>query len=226
MTTRPASSLLHDLSRYSTRIVQRGLVVGPGGNTSVRDGELMWISPSGYALDDIDAEEWVPVAIASGEPLRPTPRPSSESAMHLAIYRERPDVNAVVHTHPPITIGVISAGDGEIPFMFPDHVALVDTLPCIDYVVPCTPELAAAVIAALRDPSYAGLLMRNHGLITLGSTLKEAYYRSEMVEDAARIYWVARAIGTPRLLTEAEADEIRNLEAERYRQRLLRGNQF
>ena len=211
-----------ELARYSARLVSRGLVVGPGGNTSARDGETMWISPSGFALDDIGADDWVAMDIASGKTLQAAPRPSSEFAMHLAIYRARPDVSAIVHTHPPTTIGVISAGLDRIPFMFPDQVAVVGDMPFIDYVVPCSQELADAVVAAMGDPAVSALLMQNHGLITVGHNLKEAYYRTEVVEDAARIFWIAATVGTPRTLTALEADEIRNLEAERYRQRLLR----
>jgi L-fuculose-phosphate aldolase len=211
-----------ELSRYSARIVQRGLVVGPGGNTSARVDGVMWISPSGYALDEIGAEDWVAIDIASGQASQSEPRPSSESAMHLAIYRARPDVSAIVHTHPPTTIGVISAGLDEIPFMFPDQVALVGTVPCIDYVVPCSQELADAVVETMRDQEVNALLMQNHGLITIGHNLKEAYYRTEVIEDAARVYWIAASVGTPRVLSALEADEIQNLEAERYRQRLLR----
>jgi L-fuculose-phosphate aldolase len=211
-----------ELSRYSARIVQRGLVVGPGGNTSARVDGVMWISPSGYALDEIGEEHWAAVDIATGHPQRLEPRPSSESAMHLAIYRARPDVTAIVHTHPPTTIGVISAGLTEIPFMFPDQVALVGSIPAIDYVVPCSQELADAVVTAMVDPAVNALLMQNHGLITVGNNLKEAYYRTEVIEDAARIYWIAATVGTPRTLSGEEATEILNLEAERYRQRLLR----
>ena len=111
--------------------------------------------------------------------------------MHLAIYRERPDVEAIVHTHPPTTIGIVSAGHDEIPYLFPDHVALVGKLPCIGYVIPCTPELAAAVVEAMGAAGINGLLMRNHGLITVGATVREAYYRTEVVEDAARVFWIA-----------------------------------
>ena len=72
------------------------------------------------------------------------------------------------------------------------------------------------------DPAVNALLMQNHGLITVGHNLKEAYYRTEVIEDAARIYWIASTVGTPRTLSGEEATEILNLEAERYRQRLLR----
>lgn len=222
MSTERTASLLHELGHYSEHIVRRGLVVGPGGNTSVRDGAVMWISPSGYALDDIAVEHWVAVEIESGQPRQQEPRPSSESAMHLALYRARPDIEAIVHTHPPTTIGVISAGLKKIPFMFPDQVALVGSVPAIDYVVPCSQELADAVVAAMGQPTVNALLMQNHGLITVGHNLKEAYYRTEVIEDAARVFWIAKTVGTPRTLSPDEADEILNLEAERYRQRLLR----
>lgn len=222
MTTDRTERLLKELAHYSDRIVRRGLVVGPGGNTSVRDDEVMWISPSGFALDEIDDAHWVDMDIATGATRHTGPRPSSESAMHLALYRARPEIEAIVHTHPPTTIGVISAGLDEIPFMFPDQVALVGIVPTIDYVVPCSQELADAVVDAMRDPEVNGLLMKNHGLITVGQNLKEAYYRTEVIEDSARVFWIASTVGTPRALTAREAAEIRNLEAERYRQRLLR----
>jgi len=214
-------ALKAELTRYSARVVQRGLAVGPGGNTSIRDDRVMWISPSGYALDDIAGSDWVPVTIATGDSPADSPRPSSEVSMHLAIYRERPDVDAIVHTHPPYTIGIVASGYDDIPYLFPDHVAIVGRLPCIEYVAPCTNELAEAVIGAMNSPLIHGLLMRNHGLITVGKTMKEAYYRTEVVEDAARVFWIARSVGTPRVLSEVEAEEILGLEAERFRQRLL-----
>jgi L-fuculose-phosphate aldolase len=210
-----------ELSRYATRIVDRGLAAGPGGNLSVRDGSRIWISPSGYPLDLIERDDWVPMDIARGQVERSEPRPSSEFEMHLEIYRARPDVNAVVHTHPPITIGVISAGVREIPPMFPDFVAIGGTIGAIDYVVPCSPELAAAVRNEIRDPSTSALLMRNHGLLTVGGSVREAYYRTEVIEEAARIFWVASSVGTPQVLTAADSAAILDLEAERYRQKLL-----
>jgi L-fuculose-phosphate aldolase len=186
-----------ELTRYSRRIVERGLAAGPGGNVSVRDGARIWISPSGFPLDLIEPGDWVPMDIASGRIEREGPRPSSEFEMHLEIYRERSDVHAVVHTHPPVTIGVI------------------------DYVVPVSPELAAAVRNEIAAPGMGALLMRNHGLLTVGGSVREAYYRTEVIEEAARIYWVARSVGTPQVLTGAQTAAILDLEAERYRQKLL-----
>ena len=216
-----SESAASELRRYTTRIVERGLAAGPGGNVSLRDGSRIWISPSGYPLDLVEGDDWVPMEIATGRVERSGPRPSSEFEMHLEIYRARPDVNAVVHTHPPITIGVISAGIREIPPMFPDFVAIAGTIGAIDYVVPCSPELAAAVRNEIRDPAMNALLMRNHGLLTVGASVREAYYRTEVIEEAARIFWVARSVGTPQVLTPTDTAAILDLEAERYRKKLL-----
>lgn len=215
------SKLAKDLQLYSKKVVDNKLVVGPGGNNSIRDGDIMWISPSGYSLDDINEEQWVPVHIATGKVLNSL-KPSSELSMHLEIYQQRSDVNAIVHTHPPITIGIISTEEHNfIPPMFPDFVALVGEVPFIDYVVPCSIELAKSVVGVLKNKEYNALYMKNHGLITLGSNIKQAYYRTEIIEDAARIFWTSKTIGTTRILSKVEQDEILNLEAEKYRQKLL-----
>lgn len=217
------SQELHlELSGYSKKLVDKQLVVGPGGNTSLRDGDVMWISPSGYSLDDVAPDHWVPIDIETGNNLNRSLKPSSELMMHLEIYRQRQDVNAIVHTHPPITIGIISTDINEIPPMFPDYVAIVGKkVPYIDYVVPCSDELAYAVIDVLKDPSYTSLFMKNHGLITVGSNMKQAYYRTEIIEDAARIFWVSHTVGKPHILSEQQVDQILNLEAEKFRQKLL-----
>ncbi len=213
-----------ELSRFGRKIVARGLAVGPGGNISARVGDGIFISPSGYPLDEIGEDAWVEVDLGTGRPARSGPRPSSEIEMHLEIYRQRQDVRAVVHTHPPTAIGVTAAGLDGIPFMFPDQVAIVGEVACLDYIVPCSPELAAAVAEAFRRPAAAGLLLRNHGLVTVGGNLREAYYRTEIVEDAARVFWIASTIGRPRSLSEEEARQVADLEAEKYRQSLLRGD--
>ena len=180
----------------------------------------MLISPSGFALDEVGEKDWVRVDIHTGSVADPAGRPSSEVSMHRAIYRERQDVNAVVHTHPPVTIAVISSGHSEIPFMFPDQVAIAGLTPSIPYVIPCSEELASAVVHALGQDASV-LLLQNHGHIAVGATLEQAYTRTEIVEDAARVFWMAKTMGQPRILTDGEADAILGLEAEKYRQALL-----
>lgn len=213
--------LLEGLSHYSKKIVDNHLAAGPGGNISVKEQNVMWISPSGYSLNDIPNNGWVPVDITTGRPLTSSLKPSSELTMHLEIYRSREDVDAIVHTHPPITIGVISTDYNSIPPMFPDYVAIVGEVPFIEYVEPCTDELAAAVKNVLKNHDYNALFMKNHGLITLGKNLKQAYYRTEVIEDAAKIFWVSNSLGKPKVLGKEDIQKLMDSEAEKYRQRLL-----
>lgn len=229
MSARPSSAgrqespdierLAAELIAVAKKLVARDLVTGPGGNLSAIAGGLMLISPSGAALDELTPGTLVRMRLDSGR-VDGRGRPSSEWAMHLACYRARPDVTAVVHTHPPVTIGVISTGS-RIEAMFPDFAVLLPEVRVLEYMLPTTDALAQAVAAEIR--TAAAVLLRNHGVVTVGRTLREAFYRSELVEASARILVAARTVGTPRILTPAEIAEIRGLESEQYRIRHVAG---
>lgn len=208
-----------ELCKYARKIVAKGMVVGPGGNISARDGEAMLVSPSGFALEEIEPEQWVAVSIIDGSvQAAPGLRPSSEVLMHLYGYQVNPAIGAMVHTHPANSIAFGLIGE-ELPVMFPDQAALTGKTGFVPYVIPTTELLANAVKEKITQ--YSTLLLGNHGLVTVGRNLREAYYRTEVVEDAARIYLLAKAAGTPRVLTEQELEDIRALETESYRIKLL-----
>ena len=208
-----------DLPHYGKLLMDKEYVAGPGGNLSIRCGDVAYMSPSGFALDVAKPEQYVPVHIATGKPDHPTLKPTSEVSFHLAIYRRRADVNAVIHTHPPYSTGLVSAGHKMEP-MTPDYVAYLDHVEVIDYVVPAGDTLAAAVAHALADCNC--LVMGNHGVLTVGSNLKEAYYRTDILEQSAKMQFVSIVAGTPRILTDEEVDEVRHLRAEAYRRRILK----
>lgn len=207
-----------ELSVYAKKIVQKGLVVGPGGNISARSGDTMYISPSGFAFEDIEPEQWVPVAVDSGDILDRTYRPSSEVLMHLYGYRANSNITAMVHTHPAHCIA-LTLVESKLPMLFPDQAALVGDVGFVPYVVPTTNVLAEAVAAKLND--HNSLLLENHGLVTVGKNLREAFYRTEVVEESARIYLLAKSVGVPKALTAKEYKEIQGLESEAYRINLL-----
>jgi L-fuculose-phosphate aldolase len=212
------AALRQELCVYARKTVANRLVVGPGGNISARLGGKMYLSPSGFALDEVRPEQWVEVDVATGEVTDNGLRPSSEVLMHLYLYRKNPDIHAVVHTHPPYCIALTLVTD-RLPVMFPDQAALVGRTAYVPYVLPTTAALAEAVAA---QASEAGtLLLGNHGLVTVGRNLREAYYRTEVVEESAKIYLIAASVREPRALTPAEVEEIASLESEAYRIRLL-----
>ncbi|THF72599.1 class II aldolase/adducin family protein [Cohnella fermenti] len=212
-----SQAIREELCKYARKTVANKLVVGPGGNISARHEGKMYLSPSGFALDEISPEQWVEVDIATGEVTDIGLRPSSEVLMHLYAYRENPNIGAMVHTHPPYCIA-FTLVEKELPIMFPDQAALVGKTVYVDYVLPTTDRLADAVVEKIGSST---ILLGNHGLVTTGRNLREAYYRTEVVEESAKIFLIAKAIKEPKVLTREETDEIASLESEAYRIQLL-----
>ncbi len=208
-----------NLARYGTLLMDKEYVAGPGGNVSIRCGDVAYMTPSGFALDAIRPEQYVPVGIETGEPRESLHRPTSEVSFHLAIYRRRPDVNAIIHTHPPYATGLVSAGHRLAP-MTPDYVAYLDHVEMIDYIVPTGGDLAEAVANGLAECDC--LAMINHGIITVGANLKEAYYRTDIMEASAKMQFVAITAGAPKIMTPAQVQEVRDLRTEQYRRKLLK----
>jgi len=211
------SNVIEELNKYAHKLVDQGLVVGAGGNLSMRDGDDMYISPSGFDLKEIEPHQWVKVDINTGE-IEGNLRPSSEVLMHLECFRKNEEIQAVLHAHPTYSVGVSSAGK-DIPPLFPDFPAMVKSVGYIDYVIPTT-NLLAEKVAELVDKDV--IIMRNHGVLTLGKTMKEAYFFMQLTEESAKVYTISSIFGGPRVLTEQECEDLRNLSAERYRSKLLK----
>ncbi|MGF6354154.1 L-fuculose-phosphate aldolase [Paenibacillus sp. 4624] len=207
-----------ELTKYARKAVTQGLVVGPGGNISARSGNTMLLSPSGFALEELEPNEWIAIDIETGETQAGASRPSSEVLMHLFCYRANPDIQAIVHTHPAYTIALSLIFD-HLPHLFPDQSALVGDIGFVPYVLPTTKLLADAVAAKVTE--HSALILVNHGLVTTGKNLREAYYRTQVVEESAKVYMIAKATGEPKILTDAEYKEIQSLESEAYRVQLL-----
>lgn len=214
------SHIIQQLKLYANKIVQAGLVVGAGGNLSMRDGDIMYISPSGFDLQEIEDHQWVRVEISTGKVLD-TLKPSSEVLMHLECFRKRPDIQAVLHAHPSYSVGVSSSGK-DIPPLFPDFPAMVRKVSYLEYVIPTTEVLANAVSDVIHVSDV--VIMRNHGVLTVGKSLKEAFFFMQLTEESAKVYTIASTVGQPRILTQEECNALRNLSSEQYRQKLLKGS--
>ena len=202
------------------KIEEKGLVVGPGGNTSVRVGGVVYIKASGKCFEDATERDYVGVDLETGQVVDGDQKPSSEILFHLGCYKVRPDIEAVVHTHPPVVTGLACAGRTIEPIS-PEFVALLGReVPLAEYVVPTGPELAEVVVREIKD--HNAVLLKNHGIVTVGRTLKEAYYRTLFVESAAISMVAARVMGGICLLTPEQAADIDNLQSEKYRRELLK----
>jgi len=207
------------LSHYGNLIIEKNLAAGPGGNISARKGNSVYLSPSGFCLDEIKKNQWVKVNLRTGK-VDGNLKPTCETSMHLGIYLERKEVNAIIHTHPPLTIGLISAGVQFKPF-FPDFVAILGReIPVIPYVVPGGEEIRKAVVEKIKK--YDVVLLKNHGVVTVGETLKEAFVKNWLVEDTAKAIIAGKISGKLRCFTEKEIKDIENLESEDYRKMILK----
>jgi len=181
------------------QLAARGLIAGRDGNLSVRlAADRVLVTPCGHIKSLVSARDMVEVDL-TGRARRPGPRkPTSELDLHLRILRHRPDVQAVVHAHPPTATAFAVAGE-EIPDnLLPELIFVVGPVPLVPYGTPGTPELGDQVIPYLKG--HDELLLANHGAVTMGKTLDEAWIRMESLEHCARIILAARLIGQPKPL--------------------------
>src|SRR5688500_13166996 len=136
-------------------------------------------------------------------------RPSTEIQMHLVAYRERPDVQAVVHAHPPLATGFAVAGIALDRAVLAEVVTTLGSIPIAEYGTPSTKELPAAVAKYVK--AHDGMLLANHGALAIGKDLFSAYYKMETIEHAANITLVARLLGREHLLSRDEVKRLQDL---------------
>jgi L-fuculose-phosphate aldolase len=181
-----------------------GLVVGTAGNVSVREGDLVAVTPSGVRYAEL-APELVGVYRLDGEAVEAPLAPSSELPLHLAVYQDRPEAGAVVHTHPPAATALSTLVD-EVPAVHYYTALFGGPVRVAPYATYGTAELARGVAGALRRRT--GCLMAGHGAVTLGPDLADALDKSAYLEWLCDVYLRAASAGTPRLLPPAEISAV------------------
>jgi L-fuculose-phosphate aldolase len=200
--------------RLCRRLDERGLVAGAEGNVSVRVGDRLLVTPAGARKGEVKAADCVVLEIASGV-VRGRGAASTEVQMHLAIYRSRDDVNAVVHAHPPTATGFAVARRPIPAGALAEVAGVLGRVPLVEYHRPGTGELGAAVAAAMRGADAA--LLANHGAVTVGPDPTAALNLMESLEQAARILVSAHILGG---VTELHPQEVLELDQGRQRSRL------
>jgi len=189
--------LRKELSQYSKKSFQRGLVSGTGGNLSVRiPGEdRVLITPSGISLDDVTPEINILVTL-EGKILSAPPglKPSKETSFHLAAYQLRSDVNALAHVHPPYATAYANK-DLPLPLVTVSARANLKHVACVECATPGSSELRELVRTGLEaNPEARAILMKEHGILAMGRDLKHAYYIADLTEDTAMIAYVEATI--------------------------------
>jgi L-fuculose-phosphate aldolase len=205
-------ALAAELAACCRRLAHTGLIAGRDGNLSARaGGDRVLVTPSGVLKHRVRAADMVEVD-HTGKRRRGRRNPTSELDLHLRILRCRSDVGAVVHAHPPAATAFAVAGEPLASFALPELIFLVGSVPLVPFGMPGTPELADRVEPYLEG--HDGLLLANHGAVTVGRTLEEAWMRMETLEHGARILLGARLLGR---VTELNPDAVARLVALRAR---------
>jgi len=200
-----------DIVEVGRRLWTRGFVASNDGNISVRLGpDRLLMTPASVSKGSMTPEMMVVTdlegRLIAGAPGR---KPSSEILMHLVAYRQRPDIGAVVHAHPPLSTGFAVAGIPLDRAVLAEVVTTLGSIPIVEYGTPSTSELATTVAPYLK--AHDGVLLANHGALTLGKDLFGAYYKMETIEHFAKISLVARLLGREHVLSREEVGRLQGL---------------
>lgn len=181
-----------DICRVGKLLYDKGLIAGTEGNISCRlpAGEIL-ITPAGICKGMMSPADLV-VVDRTGKPKSKSHRPSSEYRIHLLAYEKRPEINAVVHSHPSYATGFALAGTAIDASGLPEFEVSFGTIPFVPYAAPGTTELSDAL--AKHIGSGCVYLLENHGLVALGTTVLEAFFRTEMAEHCAKALYLAYQI--------------------------------
>jgi L-fuculose-phosphate aldolase len=182
-------------------LYQRQLLAATDGNLSARGGEHLLTTPSGVNKGFMQENDIITVDF-QGQKICGQGEPTSELLLHLEVYQRRPDVRAVIHAHPPIATAFTVAGLSLAEGVLPEVVLSLGAIPTAPYATTGTPAMAAAVRELV--PCYDAILLEQHGALTLGASLWEAYNRMEKVEQAAWTVFLARQLGQARPLPPQE----------------------
>lgn len=198
-----------DIVEVGRRLWQRGYVASNDGNISVRLDERSLMTTPANVSKGFMTPDMMVITDFAGKRLSGDRRASSELKMHLQVYRDRPDANAVVHAHPPTATGFAVAGIPLDRAVLAEVVTTLGSIPIAEYATPSTDELPAACSKYLK--AHDGLLLANHGALAIGPDLFTAYYRMETIEHFAKISLVTRQLGREHLLSREEVQRLQGL---------------
>jgi len=212
-----------DMVEVCRRIYNKGYVAASDGNVSIRLGpDRILVTPSGLSKGFLSPDQLI-ITDMAGNKLPPhTPanrdlQPSSEIKMHLEAYRQRADIGAVVHAHPPKATACTLAGISLARCILPEVVLTLVAIPTAEYATPSTFEVPQAIRDLIRN--YDALLLERHGALTVGKDVYDAYFKLEKVEHTAEVTLAAASLGRVRGLS---GEEVAKLEAVRRQMGLAR----
>jgi len=202
----PEEQIKNDICKVMKNLFSRGLVSALGGNVSARipNSKEFWITPSGIYKGELVPDDLIKLDL-DGNIVDGFGRPSIEWPIHAAIYRVRQDVNAVVHAHNPVTLGLALAGIGLKPITV-EAVMVLRRIEIVPFAFPGTDQLAK-LVAEKAALGTRALILQNHGIIAMGANLYEAEAVAETLEEVAMAQFVSMALGRePPVIPEREVE--------------------
>ncbi len=204
-------TLRNELIRVNQILAERGLIRSSDGNISARlESNLFLITPSGVYKSAMSPEDLIVIDMdGKVHQARKGLQPTTEVLMHLEAYRQRPEVNAVIHAHPPISTALTISGKAFPVEFIPEVLTALGDIPVAAYATPGTQALADSIHDLIR--THDCILLSHHGSLTVGSSLEEALIAIERMEHAAYTLWISQAFGTPIPLPPAELESLRRI---------------
>ncbi|MCF7810999.1 class II aldolase/adducin family protein [bacterium] len=204
-----------EIIEIAQRMYRNGFVTGTSGNISVKiNNEEILITTRGSNLAELQYDDLL-ICDKYGK-LRTNRSITSEAPMHIEVYKQRSDVSAVIHAHPPYVIALGLAGLIIEDDLLPEVIMVLGSVPTAQFAVPSTDESAEVIRPLIKD--HNGIILDRHGSLTVGNSLKQAWQRLELLETAAKIIYRAKTLGDLKHLTSDEMKRIKE-SAERYRSR-------
>lgn len=197
--------VIKKILEVSKLIYDKGLVNPYEGNVSILDGEQVYITPAGVCKGYL-TEDMIVVTDLNGNVLEGMYKPSSEIKLHLAIYRLRNDVRAVVHAHPPYSTAYAIANKPIETKAYTEMIMFFDKIPLVKYGQPSTDEISAGIEEFIDK--YDMILLANHGIVTFGTDLYSAFFKLEAAESMAKTLLLTKLLGGEKELPEAELERL------------------
>jgi L-fuculose-phosphate aldolase len=202
-------TLKREIVEVGRRVYQRGYVASNDGNISARlDDKRVVITPTGVSKGFMTPEDLI-VLDMEGKVVSGTKKPSSEMFMHLSVYKHRPDVMSVCHAHPPYATGFAVAGIPLDKCILPEVIIVLGGIPIVEYGTPGTSEFFKPVLKIIDK--YDAFLLANHGALTIGKDVVNAYHKMETLEHFAHIAFVAQQLGHMNVLNTEQVRKLTDL---------------
>jgi len=204
-------ALRKQICRIGKLMHRAHLVDGAAGNISARlDDDRILLTPSGLAKGFMHPDQLL-ILNLNGEVLEAPAglKPSTETPMHLEVYRQRPDVGGVVHAHPPFAVALTIAGVSMQEYTIPEAIILLGEIPTAHYATPATDEDRTAIMDLVKD--HDAMLLAYHGSLTVGADVWGAYLRLETLEHNAHLTYLVRQLGGGKALTPEQIEKLLEL---------------